>query len=315
MTVAGGRVLVTGAAGFLGLRVVARLSAAGRHEVIATDVVRSPAGEALAALPGVEFRLADLRDHDALERVVGDATHIAHLAAVRSQASLANPRLGFEVNVAATHDLLNLAAASKVATFVYGSSHLVYGAFQDPHHAPYREEEAAVGAGQSLYAAAKLACEALMDPITRQGGVAATALRFGGIYGPGAAPGSNASAMLAALAALDRGERPAMTWTRDTLHALIYVDDAARAVVAALDVAGACPAVNVVGDPVRCGDLYDTLVRLYGRDPGLLDWCGEQARYQVVSGERLRTVVRSPPSTSLEQGLGSIIAEHRGAAG
>jgi UDP-glucose 4-epimerase len=310
-----GVVLVTGAAGFLGSRVVARLSGAGRHHVIAADAVRSPAVEALEALPSVEFRTIDLRDRGAVERAVADASHVVHLAAVRSQLSQEQPQLAFEVNVAATHELFMLASAHTIQAFVYGSSHLVYGDFRDPDRTPFTEEDARPGAGLSLYAAAKLACEALLEPIAARGGFSATALRFGGIYGPGAAPGSNSSAMLKALNAVDRGERPAISWSQDTLHALIYVDDAARAVVAAVDAAAPTFAVNVVGEPVRCGELYTTLVRLYGHDPSVIDWREERARYQLVSGERLRTVLACAPATGLHDGLRSIIAEHRGRVG
>jgi UDP-glucose 4-epimerase len=310
----GGTILVTGAAGFLGSRVVTQLSAAGWHQVIATDVVRSATTEQLAALPGVEFRVLDLRDHAALEGAVADTTHIVHLAAVRSQTSQEQPRLGFEVNVAATHDLMTLAGTHRTKAFVYGSSHLVYGAFQDPHRAPFTEEEGAVGSGLSLYAAAKLACEALMEPIALRGGFAAMALRFGGIYGPGAAPGSNSSEMLAVLDAIDRGERPAISWTPETVHALIYVDDAARAVVKAVDRATAAAAINVVGHPVRCREIYTSLVRLCGHDPELLEWPSKRARYQLVSDERLHSVLDCAPATSLDDGLRSIIAEHTGAS-
>lgn len=305
-----GTVLVTGAAGFLGSRVVSKLSEEGHHRVIATDVVTSPKSDALAALPGVEFRALDLRDHTALELSVAESSHVVHLAAVRGQASQARPREGFEVNVGATHDLLTLAGSQGVRRFVYGSSHLVYGAFLDPHRARYVEEEGSVRPGLSLYAAAKLACEALMAPLSQTGGFTSVALRFGGIYGPGAAPDSNSGAMVAALQALDRGERPGIAWSRDTLQALIYVDDAARAVVKAVDSSADSFAVNVVGEPVSCADIYSTLVRLYGHEADVLDWQEERYRYQLVSGDRLRSDLQCPPVTTLEDGLRSIIEWH-----
>ncbi len=306
-----GTVLVTGAAGFLGSRVVSQLSVQGRHQVIATDVVTSRTSDALAALPGVEFRPLDLRDHGELERAVSDATHVVHLAAVRGKASQARPREGFEVNIGATNDLLTLAGSHRVQRFVYGSSHLVYGAFPDPHRARFSEEEGAVRPGLSLYAAAKLACEALMAPLSQAAGFASIALRFGGIYGPGAAPDSNSGAMIAALKAIDRGDRPSVDWSRDSLHALIYVDDAARAVVKAIDTTAESFAVNVVGEPVSCLDIYTTLVRLYGHDPDTIDWLEERRRYQLVSGERLRSELDCPPGTTLEDGLRAIIDWHR----
>jgi nucleoside-diphosphate-sugar epimerase len=308
----GRTVVVTGAAGFLGSHVVELLSAAGRFEVIATDVAGSPRSDALAALPGVRFQPADLRDTQALEDLVRAADGIVHLAAVRGKASDAHPRLGLDVNVGATFDLVSLAARHRVRRFVYGSSHLVYGAFDDPHHAPFTEDQAAVGRGLTLYSAGKLAAEALIAAVCGDGGPDYLALRFGTIYGPRVNLDSNSGLLLALLAAIDRGEKAPIPWTRDTVHALTYVTDAARAAVHALEVEwDTRGAVNVVGPPVTAEDLYATLVARYGGDPDDLDWRGERSRYQLVSAERLRTVLGLETLTSLEDGLSAIIDWHR----
>ena len=307
----GGTVLVTGAAGFLGSRVVRLLSEQGRYHVIGTDVVTSPKSEELAKLPGVEFRAMDLRDRTALAEAVREANHIVHLAAMRRKAAEERPREGFDVNVGATYDLLSLAAEHTVRTFVYGSSHLVYGAFSDPHRAPFREEDDSARPGLSMYSAAKLACEAFLAPFSDIGGFGYVALRFGGIYGPDAAPGSNSSLMLDVLAALDRNEKPGVSWSRDSRHTLIFVDDAARATVKALAVPAPTTAINVVGESVTTREVYSTLVRLYGHDPEILDWRDERTRYQLVSNERLGSVLDCPPATTLEAGLQSLIEWHR----
>ena len=93
-----------------------------------------------------------------------------HLAAVRGQASVAHPRDSHDVNVGATFDLVSLAARHHLRRFVYGSSHLIYGAFADPHHAPFTEDQAAVGRGLTLYSASKLASEALIAAVCGDAG-------------------------------------------------------------------------------------------------------------------------------------------------
>jgi nucleoside-diphosphate-sugar epimerase len=304
-------VLVTGAAGFLGSRVVAMLSDHGGYEVIATDVVTSPRSDELATLPRVAFHALDLRDHAALREIVQQASHVVHLAAMRSKASQANRREGFDVNVRATFDLFSIAADHGVRGVVYGSSHLVYGAFADPSRTAYVENDASPARGLSLYSAAKLACEAFLPPFADGGGFDYVALRFGGIYGPGAAAGSNTSLMLDVLTALDKGDKPFVSWCKDSLHALIYVDDAARAVVEAVARTSLNDAVNVVGPPVTTQEIYSTLVRLYGRQPDVLDWREERSRYQRVSGDRLRSALQCPPVTTLDAGLQSLIERHR----
>ena len=79
----------------------------------------------------------------------------------------------------------------------------------------------------------------------------------------------------------------------------------------ALDVEHARTAVNVVGSPVTAERLYATLVALYGGDPHDIDWRDERARYQLVSSERLRTVLGLQTQTSLEDGLSTLIDWYR----
>jgi UDP-glucose 4-epimerase len=304
-------VLVTGAAGFLGSHVAELLSSDGRHDIIATDVVKSERSDAVASLPRVEFRAVDLRDLEALEAAVSGAGSIVHLAAIRTKASSARPREALEINVGATYDLLSLATLHRVRRLVYGSTHIVYGAFQDPQRPYFREDEARVRRGLNMYGASKLASEAFIEAFAQDGGPDYVCLRFGGIYGPRASRDSNGGILLDVLAALDRGARPVVQWARDSRHALVFVEDAARAVVTALESDQANMAVNVVGDPVPAEVLYSTLVRLYGHDPSVIDWQEERTRYQLVSRDRLHSVLGYDPATSLEDGLRAVIDWHR----
>ena len=308
----GRTVVVTGAAGFLGSHVVEQLSATGRFQVRATDIVGSPRTAALAALPGVRFHPADLRDTAAVEALLRGADSVVHLAAVRGRASDAHPRDAYDTNVGATFDVVSLAARHRLRRFVYGSSHQLYGAFEDPHRPPFTEDDAAVRRGLTLYSAGKLASEALIAAVCGDDGPDHVALRLGTIYGPRINLDSTNGLLVALLAALDRGERPQVPWTRDTVHGLVYVADAALAVVRALevehDVRGA---VNVVGRPVTAERLYSTLVAQYGGDPADIAWSDERARYQLVSTERLATLLGVRTPTSLRHGLAAVIDWYR----
>lgn len=304
-------VLVTGAAGFVGTRVVELLAREGHHEVLATDVVRSPRSDALAELSGVEFRAMDLRDREGVADAVRSVDAVVHLAAMRLKASEAQPREGFGVNVSATFDLLTAAAEQGVRAFVYGSSQQLYGSFSEEPRAPMREEDAAVGRDVSMYAAAKLACEAFLPPFARAGGFGYLALRFGSIYGPDAAEHSNSWMMLEALRAVDRGENARVAWSKDSRHSLVYVDDAARAVVRGIGLPLRNVAVNVVDEPASTKHIYSTLLQLYGANPEAVEFTPERRRYQLVENERLRTSFGCAPETSLEAGLQSIVNWHR----
>jgi len=307
-------VVVTGAAGFLGSHVVELMSDAGDIDVIATDVVQSERTEALASLPGVRFQAIDLRDTSAVAEILARCDSVVHLAAVRTKAAVARPREAYDINVGASYDLMSLATAHSVRRFIFGSSQSVYGKFADPHVSPFREEEAVVRAGLSMYAASKLAGEAFLAAFADAGGLEYLSLRFGGLYGPRVHIDSNGGLLLEALQALDGGQRAVIPWARDSVHTLTYVKDAATAVLRALDVHQTCMAVNVVGEPVSAEMMYTTLAKLAGKDTSELDWRNQRTRYQLVSSERLRTVLGLERQTSLEDGLSELIGWHRRAA-
>ena len=162
-----------------------------------------------------------------------------------------------------------------------------------------------------MYAATKLAGEAYMEAFAGAGGPEYLALRIGPIYGPGVSPGSNGAMMLDLLEALDRGERPSVAWTQDSVHSFVYIDDVARAVVASLDAPRSRLAVNVVGAPVTTKAICETTARLYGRDPSAIDYRGERTRYQRVSQTLMGEVLGFLPDVDVDEGARRLIAWHR----
>lgn len=304
-------VLVTGGAGFVGSKVVELLAAAGRR-VRGVDVVENERSNALSSQPGVEYVAADLRDREAVDRLLDGVSQVVHLAAVRSVSSDANPRLSHEVNVDATYDLFAGAARHGVRRVVFGSSHTVYGAFQDPSGFPFRETEAGgTGRGLSMYAATKLAAEAYLEAFVSTEGLDYVSLRFGTIYGPRVAEGSNSATMLDVLGALDAGTVPSVPWARDSRHGLVHVDDVAASCVRALSCGPANMAINVVGEPVTAEEIYSSLVRLYGGDPEALQWRDSRTRYQAADRSRMRHVLGLTDCVPLDKGLQGFIDWYR----
>lgn len=117
-------VLVTGAAGLVGTATVRHLAVEGRH-VVGTDLN--------AANP------ADLTDPQQVDRLINEVSPAAiiHLAAVIPPLCYANPQLARKVNVDATRNLVNSAAAQKnPPRFIQASSIAVYG----PRN-PYRTNQ------------------------------------------------------------------------------------------------------------------------------------------------------------------------------
>ncbi len=303
-------VLVTGSSGFIGSHLVEMLSASGGWDVIAADVTQTDRSASFRELPQVEVADLDLCDRDALDALVKRSTHIVHLAALRPAAATARPRDAFDVNVSATYDLIELATEHGVKRIVFGASHSVYGAFREPRTYRYRETDTH-GSGLAFYGASKIAVEAYLAAHAQAGGPEYISLRLGTIYGPRVnRDNSLGGMMMDAIDTVRAGGRPEVLWSPDSMHDLVYVDDAARAIERALDIAETGITINVTGDPIPTTRLFGALVELAGGDQDAIDWKPEKSRYQMVSNERLHAVLGPVLETSFEQGIRNFLDWH-----
>ena len=188
------KVLVTGAAGFIGSHTVEALLARG-DEVVALDNFNDyydPARkwanvETARSQPGYRFIQGDVRDASLLAEVfdredIEKVCHIAAMAGVRY--SIEHPELYESVNVGGTLNLLEQARQHDLTSFVFASSSSVYGA-NNP--VPFRED-AVVSQPISPYAATKVAKEVLAYTYHHLYGLNCTGLRFFTVYGPRGRP-------------------------------------------------------------------------------------------------------------------------------
>ena len=184
------KVLVTGAAGFIGSTLVDRLLEEGR-EVVGLDSFDPfyPEAEKLRNLESARrhacFRLerADIRDADAVERIfaAGDFDAVVHLAALAGvRPSLERPAVYADVNVRGTAVLLEAAARRSGAHFVFASSSSVYG---EREAGPFHESDPVVRP-VSPYAATKRAGELLAHSFHHAHGLSVTCVRIFTAYGP-----------------------------------------------------------------------------------------------------------------------------------
>jgi UDP-glucuronate 4-epimerase len=184
------RVLVTGAAGFIGSSLVDRLLAEGR-EVVGLDSFdpfypeqhkqRNLAG----ALANAGFRLVrgDIRSVETLESLFGErdfdaVVHLAALAGVRP--SLERPALYADVNVRGTSAVLEAAVRHGCPHVVFASSSSVYGERED---GPFRESDP-VERPVSPYAATKRAGELIAHTFHHAHGLSISCARIFTAYGP-----------------------------------------------------------------------------------------------------------------------------------
>jgi nucleoside-diphosphate-sugar epimerase len=172
------KIVVTGAAGYIGASAVARLLTAG-HEVHGLDCLRFGGAALLGSYLTGRFALTrgDIRDRCAVAQAVAGADAVVHLAGiVRDPACAAEPDLAGQVNLDAVSTVRELAGDAGVARFVFASTCSVYGHCAEPagESSPLRP--------LSLYARSKADAEArLLTPGTD--GMTVTVLRFATVYG------------------------------------------------------------------------------------------------------------------------------------
>lgn len=189
------KILVTGAAGFIGFHSAARLLSDG-HEVLGLDnlnayydlALKQARLAQLKASPNFEFIRADISDFGALTQAIGAAkiTHILHLAAQAGvRYSLENPQAYISSNVMGHLNILEYARHSQsVEHIAYASSSSVYG---DRTDVPFSEADS-VRNPVSLYAATKISGEMLAQSYSNLYKIPQTGLRFFTVYGPWGRP-------------------------------------------------------------------------------------------------------------------------------
>ena len=176
------KILVTGAAGFIGSNLVDRLLADG-HEVTGLDNFSTGRQEFLAgALASPRFRLhrGDLLDSHALAGAMGGAELVFHMAANADvRFGTEHPRRDLEQNTIGTANVLEVMRSCGVTRIAFPSTGSVYGepaVFPTPEDAPFPVQT-------SLYAASKLAAEALIEAYAEGFGMQAYIFRFVSILG------------------------------------------------------------------------------------------------------------------------------------
>ena len=260
------RVLLTGAAGFIGSRIWARLADAG-HEVIAVDVML-PAAHRDGAEPPPECRLLDIRDAEAVAGLLDGVDVVCHQAAVVGAGVNAAdaPSYGSH-NDYGTTVLLAAMFAAGCSRLVLASSMVVYGqgGYDCPEHGPVEplprtkedldggvfDHRCPVGAEplqwrlvgedaplrpRSLYAASKTAQEHYALAFNDSVGGSVIALRYHNVYGPGMPRDTPYSGVAAIFRSqLEAGGVPRVYEDGGQMRDFVHVDDVAAANVAAVE--------------------------------------------------------------------------------
>jgi UDP-glucuronate 4-epimerase len=321
------RILVTGAAGFIGSHVCERLLAGG-HEILALDNFDrfySPAAkrrnlEACSGHPRFRLLEADIRDVDGIEAYLAvdgpagiDAVvHLAARAGVRP--SIEAPLLYSRVNVEGTAAMLELARRRGIRRFVFASSSSVYG---NNRKVPFSETDP-VDRPISPYAATKQAGELLCHTYHHLYGLSVVCLRFFTVYGPRQRPDL---AIHKFTRLMSEGSPIPMFGDGTTERDYTYIDDILQGVEAAMELTAAPdPLYEIVNlgesRTTSLRQLVELIASALGVEPRIdrlpLQPGDVERTYADIS--RARALLGYAPSTPVEEGIPRFIEWFRSQA-
>jgi UDP-glucuronate 4-epimerase len=231
------RLLLTGAAGFIGFHAAKKLLAEG-HEVLGYDNFndyydpshKEARSKVLSEFKNFSMVRANLEDAPALTKAWDkfEPDHVLHLAAQAGvRYSIENPLAYISSNIVGFQNVIELVRHRKVTNFVYASSSSVYGSNRQLPFSEVQEVKSPV----SLYAATKLANELVASSYAHLYKIPSTGLRFFTVYGPFSRP----DMAIYSFAKLMAAGKPISVFNNGNMvRDFTYVDDIVSGICASL---------------------------------------------------------------------------------
>ena len=315
------KALVTGAGGFLGSRLAARLVREGAQ--VRMLVHGRARGQ---SLPDAEILEGDVRDPEAMRRAVAGMDTVFHLASVYRAQCTPNA-IHHAVHVTGTLNLLEASRQAGIARFVHCSTVGVHGHVQNPP-----ATETAPFAPRDVYQRTKLEGELLAMGYFRERGLPVTVIRPTAIYGPG----DDRLRKLYRLATIN----PVLILGSGKIcYQMIHVDDLVEAFLLAAAKKEAVGEAFIAGggECLHLNELLKLIARLAGKEPHLVhlplrpfQWAGSLvetvckplnipaplSRRRVdffnhnrcFNCDKARTVLGFTPRITLEEGWREVVA-------
>ena len=305
------RVLVTGAAGFIGSHVSEMLLKRG-DVVIGIDNVNDYYPVALKRLnldllsryPNFSFVEGDIAERSLISKVFTDSkpTHVAHLAARAGvRPSIQDPYIYEQANVQGTLALLDQARLNKVENFVLTSSSSVYG---NSTAIPFREDDSATDRPISPYAATKKATEVIGYTFHHLYGLNVNVIRPFTVYGSRGRP-DMAPWLFIESAFLGRTIRKFGDGT--TRRDYTYIDDFAAGFVSAIDTPTGYQIFNLGNSAtVSLNEALSIVEEVTGRKLSIEELPKQPGDVDITNADisRARSVLGYDPKTSFQEGMG-----------
>ena len=317
------KVLVTGAAGFVGYHLAARLAESKHCEVLGVDnlgayydvALKRARLARLAMLEGFRFVQMDFAEADNFSGLVAHfrPDYVAHLGAQPGvRYSLENPGAYVHSNLVGFASVLEACRKTPPKHLVYASSSSVYGSGARP---PFKEDDD-TGQPTSFYGATKKSNELMAHSHARAYGLAVTGLRLFSVYGPWGRP--DMAPTLFARAICDGQPVPLFNEGKNQRD-FTYVDDIVDGILKAMLYPFAParpgePAARIFNlghhRPVETVLFVRMMEQLLGRTArvellpaqagDMLETCADLSRVQAAINFR--------PRVPLEEGLGRFVA-------
>ncbi len=301
----GGRaILVTGGAGFVGSSTTRLLLEHGARVTVLDDFFTGLESNLPKAGPQLEIIRGSVTDAEVVNRLVGMADFVFHMAARNIIVSTLNPRDDYATNIGGTLNVLMAARESRLQRVVYTSSASVYG---NPRYLPINEEDPTNML--SPYAVSKYGGENYCRAFFESYALPVTAVRYSNIYGPSQRPENPYCGVVAKFfAAAMADEIPVIHGDGEQTRDYTYIRDAVEAtLLAAISPRAEGQVYNVgTGRETTVNQLAEKIIRFSGRDlrPRHIDRRDiDNIRRRVLNIEKARRELRWVPETTLDAGL------------
>lgn len=284
------KLFVTGANSFIGTELLRACRSAGIH---VTGIDLTPAaGDA-------DISQADIRDPAVADLIPQDVDGVIHLAAMSSDPACRNKGYEcFDVNVMGTLNMMAAAQARGAGHFVFASSEWVYDSFV-PGVEKTEDDVINLRNLNSEYSLSKVVSENNLRQKFEHGFCAATALRFGIVYGSRPARWSAVEALFNSVATQDEVTVGSLKTSRRFIH----LSDVAQSIIAAIEVPG-FEIINIQGPrSITLADVIETSAEMLGRSPTVKESYADKPSIRPVSSAKAESLMNWRAKTELREGL------------
>ena len=306
------RVMVTGAAGFIGSNIVEELVQRGEQVIAVDNLSTGRMSNIRPFLDKITFVQADINDDERVALALQGVDYVLHQGAIPSvPRSVRDPLTSHEANATGTLRLLMAARDGGVKRFVFASSSSVYG---NSPTLPKHEEMAPNPL--SPYAVNKMTGEAYCRVFTSLYGLPTVSLRYFNVFGPRQDPKSQYAAVIPAfIAAALAGRQPTIYGDGLQTRDFTFVDNVINANLAACATdRGDGQAINIAcGQRISLLDLMAQINAILGTniEPLFAPERPGDVKHSMAGIEKAERLLDFRPGVDFAEGLARTIAYMR----